>query len=107
MVRQPRGQKSGDDTPPTSYPQITPPSYAQPTHDFTLQTVVQLQHSVGELIAKVDRLISDTKSQGEKIDAVRMKMSWVAGGASVVGFFLATLIAVAVAAIKLLPTTGK
>jgi hypothetical protein len=54
-----------------------------------------MQRSIGELAAKTDRLIADVKSQGEKIDGVRLKLAWVAGGAAVVGFLVAVLLAVA------------
>jgi len=101
MVKSPRQDQSRD-IPPTSFPD-TVPRPAQQGHDFTLQAVIEMQRSIGELVAKTDRLIADVKSHGEKIDTVRMKMSWLAGGAAVVGF----LIAVALALVKLLPLGGN
>ena len=59
-----------------------------PGHDFTSQAVIEMQRSIGELVAKTDRLITDVKSQGEKIDGVRITLAWVAGGADVVGFLI-------------------
>jgi hypothetical protein len=58
-----------------------------------------MQRSIGDLSAKTDRLISDVRSQAEKIDAIRLRMSWIAGGAAVVGF----LVAGAIGWLKLLP----
>ena len=59
--------------------------------------------AVGEDMARTDRLIADVSSQGTKIDGIRMKFAWVAGGAATVGF----LMAVALATIKLLPFGGQ
>jgi hypothetical protein len=84
MAKPPR-QTSGEAVPPSQYPMVPPPAYNPAGHDFTLQTIIELQRSVGELCAKVDRLIGDVKSQGDKIDALRMRVAWVTGGAAVVG----------------------
>lgn len=85
---------------PQDFPQVTP-RISQPGHDFTLQTVMEMQRSLGELGAKVDRLINDVKGHGEKLDSVRMRLAWVAGGAAVLGF----LVAVGLALLKLLPVS--
>jgi hypothetical protein len=50
---------------------------------------MEMKGSVGELSAKVDRLIADTKSQGEKIEGIRMLLAWVAGGSAMLGAILA------------------
>jgi len=50
--------------------------------------MIEMQRCIGELSAKVDRLISDTGKQGEKIDSVRIKIAWVTGAAAVVGVLL-------------------
>ncbi len=100
MVKMPR-QTSQSETVPTSFPE-TPPRFSSPTHDFTLQAVIEMQRSLGELSAKTDRLIADVKSQGDKIDTVRMRFSWVAGGAAVVGFLIALLLAT----LRFLPPNG-
>lgn len=89
MARSPGGSGSRHSGSPESLPKTTPQDYVPQGHDFTLQAVIEMQRSVGELTAKVDRLISDVKSQGDKIDGVRMRLAWVAGGAAAVGFLLA------------------
>jgi hypothetical protein len=100
MARETRGRgiEGRGDVPPAALPQISP-QFAQPGHDFTLQAVIEMHRSIGELSAKTDRLIADVKSQGEKIDSVRLRLAWVAGGAAVVGF----LVAVGLAALRLWP----
>lgn len=97
MVKPPR-QDQTQETVPASFPE-TLPRFATSGHDFTLQAVMEMHHSIGDLVAKTERLISDVKSQGEKIDAVRIKIAWVTGGAAAVGFILAVILAV----LKLLP----
>jgi hypothetical protein len=92
MVKSPK-QSSQNEIAPTSYPETTP-RFAQPGHDFTLQAIIEMQRTLGELSAKTDRLMTDVKSQGDKIDKVRLRLSWVAGGAAVVGFFVAVLLVV-------------
>ncbi len=48
--------------------------------DFTLLMVNQLSTSVGELNAKVDRLITDVASQSSKLDGIKTVHAWVYGG---------------------------
>lgn len=52
---------------------------------------MELQKAVGEIGAKVDRLIGDVKSQGDKIDRMRITLAWVGGGAALVAAVLAFL----------------
>ena len=87
------------DVPPGAMPEVTPSRFQPATHDFTLQAVIEMQRSIGELCAKVDRLIADVDKQGGKIDTIRMRMAWIAGGAAFLGFILALAIAIA----KLIP----
>lgn len=51
---------------------------------------------IGKLTSKVDRLIDDVKSQGTKLDKLRLTVAWVGGGAAVLAFLI-TL------AVKVLP----
>jgi hypothetical protein len=95
MARPPR-QDLDRDVPPESFPETVPPKYAQFGHDFTLQAIIEMQKSIGELCAKTDRLISDVKSHGDKIDGIRLTLAWVAGGAAVVGVIVGAAITFAV-----------
>jgi hypothetical protein len=78
---------------PPSLPQTTPPQFAQ-GHDFTLQAVIEMQKSIGELVAKTDRLIADVSSQGEKIDAVRIVNAWVGGAFALLIFLFGVVISI-------------
>ncbi len=53
MARTPR-QGQENELPPASFPETTPSRFSQHGHDFTLQTVIEMQRSLGELMAKVD-----------------------------------------------------
>ncbi len=46
---------------------------------------------IGKLTTKVDRLISDVGSHGEKIDAVRHQVSFVRGALYVIGAIIAVI----------------
>lgn len=82
-TRSPR--RSDEDTTPGPYPDAPPSPYQLATDSsFTLQTVMELQKSVGEISAKVDRLIGDVRSQGDKIDRMRLTFAWVGGGCALV-----------------------
>jgi hypothetical protein len=98
MAKSPRSYESSEASNPRNFPEVTP-RYSQPSHDFTLQAVMEMKESVGQLSAKTDRLIADVKSQGDKVDAIRTKLTLVAGGAAVIGFLFAAILAFA----KLLP----
>ena len=82
-----------EESTPTSYPEITPPRHAQHTHDFTLQAIMELQKTVGQLGTKVERLIDDVKEQRQVLDEVRIKIAWAMGAAAVVGVLFGVVVA--------------
>jgi hypothetical protein len=98
MANKPRSETEST---PRNFPQTTP-RFAQQGHDFTLQAIIEMQRSLGDLSAKVDRLITDVKGQGEKIDGVRIKFAWFTGAAAVLSFLFATGLAL----VKFWPTSG-
>ncbi len=56
---------------------ITPESYGQPGHDFTLQTILELQKSIGELTAAVGFLKESIDKQDKKVTKLEETMSKV------------------------------
>lgn len=86
LAKQPTPAESG---PPEDFPQV-PPRDLYPLSDIRL--VIQ---EVAKLSALVDRLISDVKDQGDKIDKVRHQVTFVKGALWVLGGLLA-LVGVAV-----------
>lgn len=93
MARRPTPSDDDRDSTPVDFA-VTTPRQGSYSHDFTLQAIMEMKHSLGELSAKTDRLIQDVQSQGKKIDTIRIRLSWVAGGTAVVGFIFATVLAV-------------
>lgn len=85
MASRPRQQQElSKDTVPTDFP-VGTPRMGHSGHDFTLQAVMEMQRSIGDLAAKTDRLITDVKSQGDKIDGIRTTIAWFTGAAAAVG----------------------
>lgn len=74
------------DSAPSS-PQTTPDriAHGQPGHDFTLQAVMELQKSVGELVARVDALRSSVDGVRSKVDDLVGWKHRIVGGAVVFG----------------------
>lgn len=73
------------DASPTSLPSGSPPFSGHQDHSFTLQTVMELNKTVGVLTASIDGLRRDveaqTKSLGElRTDIVSIKMKIYAAG---------------------------
>ncbi|ABE31667.1 hypothetical protein DR64_3447 [Paraburkholderia xenovorans LB400] len=60
---------------PKEFAEITPPRDLYATSDIRF---VMLE--IGKLTSSVDRLISDVKSHGDKIDQVRHQVTFVKGG---------------------------
>lgn len=70
MARRPSGPSSGDESTPREYAQTPPPRDLHPTSDIRF-----VIHEIGNLTAKVDRLIEDTKSGSDKISELAKKVS--------------------------------
>jgi hypothetical protein len=65
---------------------VTPSRYQPHTHDHTLQAVIEMQRSLGEMSAKVERLISDVAKQGDKVSDLRDKFNVFRGVWLVIAF---------------------
>ena len=74
------------DTSPKDFPQTTP----RDLHSTSDIRFVML--SIGELTTKVDALIKTVDGHGDKIDDLRLKVSFVKGAVWVLGGLLAILI---------------
>lgn len=64
-------------------------------HSFTLQAVMELQKSVGELTVKVDRLIQDVGGHGTELRGITQKINLFLGGAAVVGVIAGVMLTIA------------
>lgn len=72
MVERPPLQDVSTET-PKEFPGVTPRDL-YPTSDIRF-----VMMEIGKLTSSVDRLIADVKSQGEKIDDLRHKVSFIKG----------------------------
>lgn len=78
-----------EDTNPDEFPQTTP----RDLHATSDIRFVML--SIGELTTKVDSLIKSVDGHGDKIDDLRLKVSFVKGAVWVLGALLAILVVAA------------
>lgn len=92
-IPRPKGDRS-ETSVPTEMASV-PPQTPMLDHSFTLQAIMELKGSFGVLLTKTDRLISDVKDQGEKIDQLRHQVTFVRGALWVVGAILVAAIGLA------------
>lgn len=91
MPERGRSEPKGEGSPPSSYPETSP--FTNPDqHSFVLQGVTQLTADVGKLTAKVERLIEDVRTHGEKIDGFRHQVTFVKGALWVIGGVVGLLV---------------
>ena len=84
--RQPRGGQ--EDVAPHDLPEMPPPRHVHPGHDFTLQAVMEMQRTLGQFTAKIERLIEDVGRLSTKIGEVEKAVERVKTGAVVAGAIL-------------------
>mgnify|MGYP003627708410 CR=1 FL=1 len=90
MAKAPNKERN-ETSSPDRMPETSP--HFQQSHDFTLQTIIQVQHTLGKLDAKVDRLITDVAEHGTKIDKIRMTVAWCAGAGALAGALIGLVLA--------------
>jgi hypothetical protein len=95
MVKSPQTRATGNDTVPGALPDTPTPRYAQSGHDFTLQAVMEMHKSVGELSAKVERLIGDVEGQSKKMDTLMHNASFIKGGIAASVVFITVIVGIA------------
>ena len=67
-------------------PSVPPPGQTPMLdHSFTLQAIMELQKTIGDLSAKTDRLITDVAGHGTKIERIGHQISFVKGALWVIG----------------------
>ena len=86
MAKSPRTPSTPTETTPSEFAQVVPRDlYA--TSDIRFVMI-----EIGKLTTAVDRLIEDTKSHGDKIDALRIQAAYIKGGIAVgvllIGLFI-------------------
>ncbi len=77
---------------PPRFAETTPPRYPGSSYDFTLQLVVEMQKSIGQLQEAVGTLKEESKHQGEKLDKINLKIYAATAVLVVVGTILSFLV---------------
>lgn len=72
----------------------SPPQRNMPTHDFTLQAVMEMQKSIGGLETSVKSLNESLTKISGKIDSLETKVSGISHKVYAAGVVLAILIAI-------------
>jgi len=74
-------------TPPT-FPETTPPAYPSSDYSFTLQAIMEMQKTLGQLTQAVTTLTEESKKHREKIDDMSHKIYAAKISLWIVGFVL-------------------
>ena len=66
-----RAKEPGPESPPKSFPEVPPSSYAQSVGiGHVVESMMQMQQSIGELKANVDHLTRASDKQSGKLDRI-------------------------------------
>jgi hypothetical protein len=70
MIDKPSGRSSSRQSTPEVLPSTNPISYPSTEHDWTLQTVFELQKTVGQLTQAVSTLTEQGRDNGKKLNQI-------------------------------------
>lgn len=74
MARAPKNAQGTEDV-PHDFPEVAPPAYAQAVGaGYLVETVMQIQQSIGELKATVSHLKESSDKQSAKLDSISHKI---------------------------------
>lgn len=85
-----RKQASSDEL-PSSRPQVVPHTYASSDHSFTLQAVIEMQKTLGELTSNIQTLTKSVESNKSKVDDLVQWKNMILCGAIMIGAIVAVL----------------
>ncbi|MDR6984513.1 hypothetical protein J2X32_003157 [Rheinheimera pacifica] len=96
MARPQTGKSVGASTPDSVADRegVTPSHMHGGEHSFTIQMIFELQKSMGQLLAKVDALNTNSEKQQDKLDKIEEKLSTVTHKIYAAGVVLAILVVV-------------
>ena len=89
-------KETGRETAPTKFPEVTPSAYADSVGStWLMESVMQMQQSIGELKATVHHLTTASDKQSAKLDSISHRI-YAAGAVitlviAVGGFFLSKI----------------
>lgn len=84
---------------PATFPSGVPPLYGSSDHSFTLQAIMEMQRSLGELKASSTQAAEQLKEHSELVRGIRDRLAWFSGAAAVVAVVLVALLGIATWAI--------
>lgn len=84
-----RTKRAGEENSVPQQPQTTPYGLGFPGHDFTLQTIVQLQGTLGELKAEIRGLTVAVDGVKSRVDDLVKWKQAILGGAVALGAVIA------------------
>jgi|SRR5438034_3457327 len=61
---------AGEPVVPETFPAVLPPNYPSASHDFTLQAVMEMQKTVGQLCEAVSSLKEQSREHDRKLDSI-------------------------------------
>ena len=67
-------RQSSSDIAPSQFPTTTPPTYPSSDYSFTLQTVMEMQKTLGQLTQAVTTLTDESRKRGETLDKISHKV---------------------------------
>jgi hypothetical protein len=85
-----RGGSTGDQ--PPRFPETTPQTYPGSEFSFTLQTVIEIQKSVGQLQEAVGTLKVQSQRHDEKLDKINLRIYGATAVLIVLGAILGFLL---------------
>lgn len=91
MAATSRRQKTPDATPESP---VSVPTYSSPGHDFTLQAVMEMQKSVGQLTGEITALSSAVEKLDTKLSKLDEKLSGVTHKVYAAGVVISILVLV-------------
>lgn len=80
------GQSQAANTTPSRFPETTPPAPHLSDFSFTLQAIMEMQKTLGQLTQAITTLTEESKKRGEVLDRISHKVYaaqvvlWIAGG---------------------------
>ena len=67
-------RQSSSDIAPSQFPSTTPPVYPSSDYSFTLQAIMEMQKTLGQLTQSVTTLTEESKKRGDILDKISQKV---------------------------------
>ena len=81
--------KAPEEASPEQYPVSPPPGYRADDHSWTLQTIMEIQKSIGALTQATTTLTDTVQAQGSKLDKISHRIYGLFAILAALGFLVA------------------